>query len=76
MSNNVIDFNTAKNIKELNVREIGNINITIYAEESTKYPVYYILPDRKELLPIVDLLDDTLTNNTFKFWEELKVKRL
>lgn len=76
MSNNVIDFNTAKNIKKLNVREIGNINITIYAEESTKYPVYYILPDRKELLPIVDLLDDTLTNNAFRFLEELKIKKL
>lgn len=76
MSNNVIDFNTAKNTKKLKVREIGNINITVYAEESTNYPIYYILPDRKELIPIVDLLDNTLTNNSSEFIKELKVKKL
>ena len=76
MSNNIIDFNTAKHTKKLNVREIGNINITVYLEESSKYPVYYILPDRAELIPIVDLLDSTLSENNFKFSEELKVKKL
>lgn len=79
MSNNIIDFNTVRNGKALdglNVTEIGNINITVYAEETTKYPVYYILPDRKELIPIVDLLDDTLTHNCFKLSQELKVKKL
>lgn len=79
MVNNIIDFNTVRNsklLKGLNVTEVGNINITIYSEETTKHPVYYILPDRKELIPIVDLLDDTLTNNSFKFSQELKIKKL
>lgn len=76
MSNNVIDFNAAKNIKKLNVKEIGNINITVYAEETTNCPIYYILPNREELIPIVDLLDNTLTNNGFEFLETLKVQKL
>lgn len=76
---NIIDFNTMRNnklLKGLNVKEIGNINITVYSEETTNSPVYYILPDKKELIPIVDLLDDTLTNNCFKLSQELKVKKV
>lgn len=65
-----------KLLKGLNVKEIGNINITVYSEETTNSPVYYILPDKKELIPIVDLLDDTLTNNCFKLSQELKVKKV
>lgn len=79
MADNIIDFNTIRNgkmLKGLNVREIGNINITVYEEEDSKYALYYILPDRKELIPIVDLLDDTLTNNCFKLSQELKVNKL
>lgn len=79
MADNIIDFNTIRNgkmLKGLNVREIGNINITVYEEENSKYALYYILPNRKELIPIVDLLDDTLTNNCFKLSQELKVNKL
>lgn len=85
MSNNIINFFTARNnkhtknhvdTKKLKVKKIGNINIAVYAEETTKYATYCILPDRKELNPIVDLLDDTLTNQGFEFLEELKVQRL
>ena len=76
MANNIIDFNAAKNIKKMNIREIGNINITVFLEESTKCSMYYILPNRKELIPIVDLIDDVLSQNSFKLIEELKVKRL
>ena len=48
MSNNIINFNAVRNSKildGLNVTEIGNINITVYSEESTNSPVYYLLPD-------------------------------
>lgn len=79
VSNNIINFNAVRNSKildGLNVTEIGNINITVYSEESTNSPVYYLLPDKKELIPIVDLLDDTLTHNSFKFSQELKVKKV
>ncbi len=79
MTDNIIDFNTVRNGKMLNgltVTEIGNINITVYEEENSKYALYYILPDRKELIPIVDLLDETLTNNCFKLSQELKVNKL
>ncbi len=68
VSNNIIDFSTVKSntVHELNVTEIGNINITVYSESTTNSPIYYILPDKKELTPIVDFLNDTLTNNSFK----------
>lgn len=79
MSNNIIDF---KNIRDhiffnnLNKKEIGNINITVYSTDICNSPIYYILPDKKELLPIVDLIDDTLTNNSFKFSEEENIEKL
>ena len=79
VADNIIDFNTIRNHKildELNIKEIGNINITVYSEETTNSPMYYILPDRKELTPIVNLLDATLTNNCFKVSQELKVKKI
>ena len=69
MSGNIINFNSIRNNKilnELDIREIGNINITVYAEEKTNSPVYYLFPDKKELNPIVDLLDDVLTHNSFR----------
>lgn len=79
MSDNIIDFNAIRNnkiLEELNIKEIGNINITVYSEEKTNSPMYYILPDREELIPIVNLLDTTLTNNCFKLSQELKVKKI
>lgn len=79
MSSNIIDFNTVKNsnkLHELNVREIGNINITVYSTDICNSPIYYILPDKKELLPIVDLLDDTLTNNSFRLSQEINIQKI
>ena len=79
MSNNIIDFNTIKNgnkLHELNVKEIGNINITIYSTNICNSPIYYILPDKKELIPIVDLLDDTLTNNSFRLSQEINIEKI
>ena len=76
MVNNIIDFNNLKNsnkLQELNVTEIGNINITVYSTDICNSPIYYILPDKKELLPIVDLLDDTLTNNCFKLSNKFNI---
>lgn len=77
MSNNIIDFNSIKGntIHELNVTEIGNINITVYSTDICNSPIYYILPDKKELLPIVDLLDDTLTNNSFTLSQEINIQK-
>ncbi len=79
MSSNIIDFNTVKNsntLHELNVREIGNINITVYSTDICNSPIYYISPDKKELLPIVDLLDDTLTNNSFRLSQEINIQKI
>lgn len=79
MSNNIIDFNTVRNgnkLTELNVTEIGNINITVYSTDICNSPVYYILPDKKELIPIVDLLDDTLTNNSFRLSQEINIEKV
>ena len=78
MSNNIIDFNTVRNgnkLNELNLTEIGNINITIYLTNICNSPIYYILPDKKELIPIVDLLDDTLTNNSFRLSKGFSIQK-
>ena len=78
MYNNIIDFNSMQDntIQELSITKIGNINISIYSENNTNFPIYHILPDKKELTPIVDLLDDTLTNNCFKLSQEIKINKL
>lgn len=77
--NNVIELNSVKKLPndfQIVAKEVGNISITVYMEETTNSPVYYLLPDRKELLPIVDLIDDTLTNNSFRLSQELKIKKI
>lgn len=77
--NNVINFEFLKKSPrdlELTVKEIGNINITVFMDETTHSPVYYMLPDKKELIPIVDLLDDTLTNHSFKLSQTLKIEKI
>ena len=79
MSNNIINLNSVRNkntLDELVVKEIGTINITVFLEETTNSPVYYLLPDKKELTPIVDLLDDTLANNSFRLSQELKIRKI
>lgn len=71
------DINAIKNSKilnALNIKEIGNINITVYREGNRNFTFYYLLPDKKELMPIVDLLDDTLANNSFSISENLEIK--
>ena len=40
-------------------KEVGNIEITVYKTEDG-YPLFYIRPDDESLLPIVDILEDTL----------------
>ena len=79
MSNNIIDFKNLRDhiiFNNLNKKEIGNINITVYSTDSSNSPIYYILPDKKELLPIVDLIDDTLTNNAFKLSQGKNIEKL
>lgn len=79
MSNNIIDF---KNIRDhiffnnLNKKEIGNINITVYSTDICNSPIYYILPDKKELLPIVDLIDELLLIILLSFLKEKILKTL
>lgn len=79
MSNNIINLNSVRNkntLDELVVKEIGTINITVFLEETTNSPVYYLLPDKKELTPIVDLSDDTLAHNSFRLSQELKIRKI
>lgn len=63
---------TTEDIKKMNVKEIGTINISVFLEESSKFPVYHILSDKEEFTPIVNLLDFILTENSFKFSEEFQ----
>ena len=40
-------------------KEVGEIKITVYKTEDN-YSFFYINPDCEKLLPIVDILEDTL----------------
>ena len=40
-------------------KEVGNIEIIVYKTEEG-YPFFYIKPNNESLLPIVDILEDTL----------------
>lgn len=44
---------------QLQAKEVGNIQITVYKTEDG-YPFFYIKPNDESLLPIVDILEDTL----------------
>lgn len=62
---NVIDFNSYKSNKSNNPNTpniLGTVTISILSDNSMPLPYFYILPDSKELLPLVDLLDETLSN--------------
>ena len=41
--------------------KIGTITIDVYKAPFMQSPFYYMEPDKKELLPVVDVLDDVLT---------------
>ena len=44
---------------QIEAKEVGNIEITVYKTKEG-CPFFYIKPDDESLLPIVDILEDTL----------------
>lgn len=45
----------------LNITPIGNINITVYqTEENMQF--FYLKAENKKLLPVLDYLDNSLSN--------------
>ena len=42
-------------------KEYGKINVTVYLDEETNLPFFYIEPDKAELIPIVDVIDEALS---------------
>lgn len=66
MKDNIIDFTSAKVANTYcHSKEIGQITISILLNPETNHPYFYLLPDREELLPIVDLLEDSLLKHIF-----------
>lgn len=66
MKNNIIDFASAKTSRKLyNSKELGTITISVLLDSQTNNPYFYLLPDREELLPLVDVLEDTLLKHVF-----------
>lgn len=60
---NMIDFNSYKSNKFNNSPNVlGTVTISIVSDNTLPVPYFYILPDSKELLPLVDILDETLSN--------------
>lgn len=57
----MIYFKKSKNCNVLKAKSIGTITISVLLDEYTHLPFYYIEPDTNDLLPYVDLLDDTLS---------------
>ena len=60
--NNVVSFQALKNRKKLSIYEEGSITISVYKARDIGTPFFYIEPDRRGLLPIVDHLEKTLSN--------------
>lgn len=62
----IIRFQKSENCNILKGKPMGTITISVLLDEYTHLPFYYIEPDTKDLLPYVDLLDDTLSKHTIK----------
>lgn len=61
----LININSYKSNKSNNPNTpnvLGTVTISILSDNTLPLPYFYILPDSKELLPLVDLLDETLSN--------------
>ncbi len=46
--------------QKIEVKQFGEIKITVFKDPNTNCPLFYIQPDCEELLPIVDILEDNL----------------
>lgn len=46
--------------QRIEVKPFGEIKITVFKEEETNYPFFYIESNSENLLPIVDILEDNL----------------
>ena len=57
----IIRFKKPGNCNILKAKHMGTITISVLLDEYTHLPFYYIEPDTRDLLPYVDLLDDTLS---------------
>ena len=53
--------NNDENDYILKGKEYGKINVTVYLDEETNLPFFFILPDKVELIPIVDVIDEALS---------------
>ena len=45
---------------EIPLDECGQINISVYKTYDNIYPIFYIKTDTEDLLPVVDIIEDTL----------------
>ena len=46
---------------EIQLEECGEINISVYKTHDNLYPIFYIKTNNENMLPIVDILEDTLS---------------
>lgn len=46
--------------QKIEVKPFGEIRITVFKEEKTSYPFFYIESNSEDLLPLVDILEDNL----------------
>lgn len=46
--------------QKIEVKAFGEIKITVFKEEKTSYPFFYIESNSEDLSPIVDILEDNL----------------
>lgn len=47
-------------IKQRTMEKQGTILLNVYKEPSTGLPIFYIKADNEDVLPVVDVLEDTL----------------
>lgn len=60
--NKVISFQALKDRRKLAIAEEGFITISVYKTKGFDTPFFFIEPDRRELLPIVEQLEKTLSH--------------
>lgn len=66
MKDNIIDFAEKQKANKLyESNEIGKITISVLVDSQTNTPYFYLLPDKAELLPIVDVIEESLLKHIF-----------
>lgn len=58
----VINFYDYKNKKTIHCEEVGVVHVFVYKDAANGLPLFYIESDNEEVLPISDVIEDSLSD--------------